>query len=176
MEVKIPLLLGRKAITYLDSILISRDIALPTKIKTIWIVKALFFPVVMCKCKNWTIKKLSTEELMILNCGVGEDSWESLGQQGNQPWIFIGRTHGKTEDLVLGPPDAKSSLIGRDLDAGKNWRQEEKLVTEDRMFGWHHWLSGYESEQNSRRQWKSGKPGVLQYTGSQRVGHKLATE
>ena len=84
MEVKIPLLLGRKAITYLDSILISRDIALPTKIKTIWIVKALFFPVVMCKCKSWTIKKLSTEELMILNCGVGEDSWESLGQQGNQ--------------------------------------------------------------------------------------------
>ena len=58
MEVKIPLLLGRKAIIYLDSILISRDIALPTKIKTIWIVKALVFPVVMCKCNSWTIKKV----------------------------------------------------------------------------------------------------------------------
>ena len=65
------LLLGRKAITNLDSILKSKDVILPTKIH---LVKAMVFPVVMCGCENWNIKKLSAEELMVLNCGVGEDS------------------------------------------------------------------------------------------------------
>ena len=69
-EIKGPLLLGKKAMTNQDSILKSRDITLPTKD---WIVKAMVFPVVMYGCKSWTIKRLSTEELMFLNCGVGED-------------------------------------------------------------------------------------------------------
>ena len=69
-EIKIPLLLGRKAMTNLDDILKSRDITLPTKVR---LVKAVVFPVVMYGCESWTIK-LSTEELMLLNCGVGEDS------------------------------------------------------------------------------------------------------
>ena len=80
-EIKRYLLLERKAMTNLDSILKSRDITLPTKV---CLVKAIVFPIVMCGCKSWTIKKASAEELLLLNCGVGENSWESLGQQGNQ--------------------------------------------------------------------------------------------
>ena len=70
-EIKRRLLLGRKVMTNLDSILKSRDIILPTKVR---LVKAMVFPVVMYGCESWTVKKLSTEELMLLNCGVGEDS------------------------------------------------------------------------------------------------------
>ena len=70
-EIKRRFLLGRKAMTHLDSILKSRDITLPTKVH---LVKAMVFPVVMYGCESWTIKKLSAEELMLLNCGVGEDS------------------------------------------------------------------------------------------------------
>ena len=76
------LLLGRKVMTNLDSIFKSRDITLPTKVH---LVKAMVFPVVMYGCESWTIKKAERQriELMLLNCGVGEDSWESLGQQGD---------------------------------------------------------------------------------------------
>ena len=77
-EIKRHLLLGRKVMTNLDSILKSRDITLSTKVH---LVKAMVFPVVMYGCESWTIKK--AEELMLLNCGVGEDSWESLGLQGD---------------------------------------------------------------------------------------------
>ena len=79
-ETKRRLLLGRKAMTNLDSILKSRGITLPTKVR---LVKAMVFPVVMYGCESWTVKKLSAEELMLLNCGVGEDSLESLGLQGD---------------------------------------------------------------------------------------------
>ena len=91
---------------------------------------------------------------MLLNCDVGKDSWESLGQQGdqisqkgNQPWIFIGKTDAEAEAATLWPPDAKSRLVGKDPDAGKDWRQEEKGTTEDEMVGWHHQLDGHEFEQ-----------------------------
>ena len=84
---------------------------------------------------------------MLLNCGIGEDLRESLGQQGNQPWILIVRPDAKAEAPILWPPDVKSQLIGKDPDAGKDWRQEEKWVTEDEMVGWHHWLNGHEFEQ-----------------------------
>ena len=70
-EIKRHLLLGRKVMTNLDSILKSRDITLPTKIQ---LVKAMVFPVVTYGCESWTKRKLSAEELMLLNCGVGEDS------------------------------------------------------------------------------------------------------
>ena len=79
-EIKRRLLPGWKAMTNLDSILKSRDITLPTKLH---LVKAMVFPVVMYGCESWTIKKLSAEELMLFNCGIGEDSWESLGLQGD---------------------------------------------------------------------------------------------
>ena len=87
---------------------------------------------------------------MLLNCGVGEDSWESLGLQGDptspsdQPWLFIGRTDVEAETPVLWPPDAKNWLIWKDPDAGKDWGQEEKGTIEHEMAGWHHWLDGLE--------------------------------
>ena len=90
---------------------------------------------------------------MLLNCGVGEDSWESLGLQGdptsssgNQSWIFIGRTDAEAETSIVWPPDAKNWLIRKDPDAGKDWRQEEKGTTEDEMVGWHHQLNAHEFE------------------------------
>ena len=79
-EIKRRLLLGRKVMTNLDSILKSRDTTLSTKV---CLVKATFFPVVMYGCESWTTKKAEAEELMLLNCLVGEDSWESLGLQGD---------------------------------------------------------------------------------------------
>ena len=87
---------------------------------------------------------------MLLNCGVGEDSWESLRLQGDRPvhpkgsqsWLFIERIDVEAETPILWPPDAKNWLIGKDPDAGKDWGQEEKGTTEDEMVGWHHWLSG----------------------------------
>ena len=87
-----------------------------------------------------------------LNCGV-EDSWESLGLQdqtnpkGNQSWILIGRTDAEAEAPILWPPDIKNWFIGKDPDAGKDWGQEEKGMTEDEMVGWHHQLNAHEFEQ-----------------------------
>ena len=79
-------------------------------------------------------RKLSTKELMLLNCGVGEDSWESLGLQGgptspskgDKSWVFIGRTDAKAETLILWPSHGKSWLIGKDPDAGKDLEWEQK--------------------------------------------------
>ena len=89
-------------------------------------------------------RKLSAEQLMLLNCGIREDSLESLALQGvptspfkgDQSWVFIGRTDVEAEAPVLWPPDAKSWLIGKDPDAGKDWRRKEKGTT------WMRWLDG----------------------------------
>ena len=85
-----------------------------------------------------------------LNYSVGEDSSESLGLQGdtvnpkgNQSWIFFGRTDAEAETPILWPPDMKNWLTGKDPDAGKDWRQEEKGTTDDEMVGWHHRLNGH---------------------------------
>ena len=79
----------------------------------------------------------AAEELMLLNCGVGEDSWDFLGLQGdqtkgNQPWIFIGRTDAEAEAPILWPPAVTSRLVGKDPDAGKDWEQENE-VTEEKI-------------------------------------------
>ena len=66
--------------------------------------------------------------------------------KGNQSWIFIGRTDAAAETPIFWPPGAKTWLIGKDPDAGKDWRQEEKGTTEDEMVVWHHWLNGHEFE------------------------------
>ena len=71
------------------------------------------------------------------------DSWGSLGLQGDQSWVFIGRTYVEAETPILWLPDVKSLLIGKDPDAGKDWGQEEKGMTEDEMVGWHHQLNGH---------------------------------
>ena len=82
---------------------------------------------------------------MLSNCGIGEDSnpldskeIQPVNPKGNQPWIFIGRTDAKAETLILRPPDAKSWLIGKEPDPGKDWKQEEEGTTEDEMVGWYH--------------------------------------
>ena len=88
-------------------------------------------------------------------CGDGEDTYESLdckeiqpvNPKGNQSWIFIGRTDAEVEVPILWPPDAKRWLTGKDPNAGKDWGQEEKGVTEIEMVGWHHQLNGHEFEQ-----------------------------
>ena len=90
----------------------------------------------------------------LLNCGAGEDSWESLDwkeiqpghPKANQSWVFIGRTDPVAETPILWAPHAKSWLIGKDPDAGRDWGQEEKGTTEDEMAGWHHQLDGHEFE------------------------------
>ena len=99
-------------------------------------------------------RKLSIEKLMLLNCDIGEDSWESLDCKEIQPvhpkadqsWVFIGRTGSEAETPVLWPPDGKSWLIGKDPDAGRDWGQEEKGMAEDEMAGWYHQLDGHEFE------------------------------
>ena len=85
---------------------------------------------------------------MLLNCGVGEDSWDPTSQtKGNQSWIFIGRTDDEAETPIFWPSRAENWLTGKDPGAGKDGRQEEKGMTEDEMVGWHHQLDGHEFEQ-----------------------------
>ena len=71
---------------------------------------------------------------------------KTVNPKGNQPWIFIERTDAEAEAPILWPSDVKSWPTGKDPDAGKDWAQKEKGVTEDEMVGWHHWLNGHESE------------------------------
>ena len=133
------LLLGRKAMTNLDSIWKSRDITLPTKVH---IVKALFFSsshVWMWELdhreswvpQNWCFWAVFLEKT--LESPLDYKEIKSVYPKGNQSWMFIGRTDVETEASILWPPDAKSQLIGKDPDAGKDWRQEEKGMTEDEM-------------------------------------------
>ena len=135
----------------LDSVLKSRDITLPTKIH---IVKAMVLKVVMYGCESWTMKKGWAPKNWCLQTVVLEKTLESpldskeirpVNSKGNQPWIFIGRTD--TEAPILWPPDSKSWLTGKDPVAGKDWRREEKGMTENEMVGWHSWLNGLECEQ-----------------------------
>ena len=147
-EIKRCLLLGRKVMTNLDSILKSRDLTLPTKVH---IVKAMVFPIVMYGCESWTIKKAEHWRINAFKTVVLEKTLDSpleskeiqpVHRKGNQSCIVIGRTDAEAETPILWPPDVKDWLIGKDPDAGKDWRREEKGRTEDEMVGWHHWLNG----------------------------------
>ena len=93
--------------------------------------------------KNWCFQTVVLEK--ILECPL-DDSKEikAVNPKGNQSWISIGRTGAEAEAPILWPHDAKSQLIRKDPDAGKDREQEEKGVTEDEMIGWHHWLNGHE--------------------------------
>ena len=119
------------------SILKSRDATLLTKVL---IVKTMVFAVVMYGCERWTIKKLSTKELMLLNYGVEESPLDCkkvkpVNSKGSQPRTFIGRTDAEAETSILWPPDAKNSPLGKDPDARKDLRKEEKGMIEDEMVG-----------------------------------------
>ena len=95
--------------------------------------------------KNWCFWTVVLEKTLEspLDC----KEMQPVHPKGNQSWIFIGRTDAKAEAPILCPPNAKKWLTGKDPDAGKDWRQEEKGMTEDEIVGWHHWLNGYELEQ-----------------------------
>ena len=144
--IKRHLLLGRKAMTNLDSILNSRDITLPTKVH---LVKAMVFPVVMYGCESWTRKKAECRRIDAFELWC----WRRLlretkpvNPKGNQSWIFIGRTDAKAEIPILWLPDAKNWLVWKDPDVGKDWRWEEKGMTASEMVGRHHRLNGHEFE------------------------------
>ena len=154
-EIKRCLLLGRKVMTNLDSMLKSRDVTLPTKVH---LVKAMVFPVVMYGCDSWIIKKAECRWMLTnwyFSTVVLEKTLEhpldckeiqQVSPKGNPSWIFTGRMDVDAETPILWPPDVKNWLIGKDTDAGKDWRWEEKGMTEDEMVGWHHGLNGHEFE------------------------------
>ena len=150
-ESKRHLLLGRKVMTNLDSILKSRDITLPTDssgqaygfssgnvwmweldYKESWVPKnGCFWIVVLEKTLE---RPLDCKEI------------QSVHPKGDQSWVFIGRTDAEAETPIVWPTHVKSWLIAKDPDAGSGWGQEEKGTTEDEMAGWHHWLDGHEFE------------------------------
>ena len=144
-KIKRCLLLGRKVMTNLDSIIKSRDITLPTKAH---LVKVMVFPVVVYGCESWTIKKTGHRRIdafemwcwrRLLRVPWTARRSNQIHPKRDQSWIFIGRTDNEAETPILWPPDAKNWLIWKDPDAGKDWRQEEKRMTEDR------WLDGITS-------------------------------
>ena len=192
-EIKRHLLFGRKAMTNLDSILKSRDTTLPTTVRP---VKAVVFPVVMFGCESWTIKKAEHRRIDAFELWVLEKTLESpLDCKEIQPvhpkedqsvlgvhwkdWWWSGNSNTlvtwcEQVILILWLPDVKNWFIGKDSDAGKNWRWEEKETTEDEMAGWHYWWTWVWV---SSRSWLwTGKPGVLQSLGLQRVRLVWATE
>ena len=152
-EIKRCLLLRRKSMTNLDSILKSRDITFPKKA---CLVKAMVFPIshvwvwVLGYKESWALKNWCFWTVVLkktlaspLDC----KEIKPVHPKGNQSWIFIGRTDAKAESPILRPPDAKNRLIRKDPDSGKDWRQEEKRTTEDEMVRWHHRLDGHEFKQ-----------------------------
>ena len=133
--------------TNLDSILKSRDITLPTKVR---LVKAMVFPVVTYGCENWTVKKAERQKNWCFWTVVLEKTLESLldckeiqpvHPKGDQSWVYIWKTDVEAETPILWSPDAKSWLIWKDPDPGKDWGQEEKGMIEDETAGWHRWLN-----------------------------------
>ena len=152
-EIKGHLPLGRKAMTNQDNMLKSRDITLLIKAH---LVKANGFSsshVWMWELdnkeswapKNWCFLTVVLEETLEspLDC----KEIQPVNPQGNQSWVFIGRTDAEVETSIIWPPDVKNWLIGKDPDAGKDWRQEKKGTTEDEMVGWHHQIDGHEFDQ-----------------------------
>ena len=142
----------------------------------------MVFPVVMYGCESWTIRKLSAEELMLLNCDVGEDSWESLGLQGDpvhpkgdQSWLFIERTDAGDELKYFGHLMRKTDSSEKTLMLGKIGGRRRR---DDR--GWDDWMASPTRWTwvwvRSGSWWWTGMPGMLQPMRSQRVRHNWVTE
>ena len=159
----------------------SRDMTLPTKVH---LIKAMVFPVVMYGCESWTVKKAECWKIDAFELWC----WKRLlrvpwtARRSNQSilkdqsWVFIGRTDAEAETSILWSLHAKSWLIGKDPDSGRDWGQEEK--GDDR--GWDGWMASPTRWTwvwvNSGSLWWPGRPGVLWFMGSQRVGDDWATE
>ena len=152
-EIKRRLLLGRKFMTNLDSILKIRDITLWTKV---CLVKAMVFPVVMYGYESWTIRKAECQRIdafelwcwrrLLRVPWTTRKSNQSILKEISPECSLEGLMLKLKQTPILWPPDAKSWLIWKDPDAGKDWRQEENGTTEDEMVGWHHWPNGHEFE------------------------------
>ena len=141
----------RKAMTNLGSVLKSRDIT--------WLTKVHIVKAIVCSShvqmweldhkegwepKNWCFQIVVLENTCesSLDCKI-----KPVKPKRNQPWIFLGKTNSEAETPIVWSPDVKSQLIGKDPDAGKDWREEEKVGSRGWDVGWHHWLSGHEFEQ-----------------------------
>ena len=124
--------------------------------------------------KNWCFWTVVFEKTLEspLDC----KETQLVHSKGDQSWVFMGRTGAEAETPVLWPPHAKNWLIGKDPDAGRDSEQEEKGTTKDEMAEWHHGLNGHEFEWTSGLWWWTGRPGMLRFMGSQRVGQDWATE
>ena len=167
--------------TNLDSILKSRDITLPTEVR---LVKAMVFPVVMYGCESWTVKKAKHWRIDAFELWC----WRRLprvpwtARRSNQSILKEISPGCSLEGMMLKlklqyfGPHAKSWLIGKDSDAGRDWEQEEKGMTEDEMA----WMASLTRWTwvwvNSGSLWWTGRPGMQRFMGSKRVGHDWATE
>ena len=154
-EIKRCLLLGKKAMTNLDSVLKSKDLfadkdpysqnyGFPSSHSWMWVFD--------CK-EGWALKNWCFWSVMLgktLESPLDSKKIKPVNLKGNQPWIFIGRTHAEAETSIIWPSDEKCWLIGKDSDIGKEWRQEEKGKTQDEMVGWHHQPNGHEFEKTPR--------------------------
>ena len=151
-DIKRCLLLGIKVMINLDSILKNRDIILPTMVHP---VKAMVIPVVLYGCesqsykenwvpKNWCFWTVVLEKTLEspLDC----KEIQPVHPKGNRSWIFIRRTDAEAEIPIIWSPDWKNWLFCKDPDAGKDWKWEEKGSTKNEVIGWHHQLTGHESE------------------------------
>ena len=181
-KIKRHLLLERKAMTNLDSVLESRDITLPTKVclssqsygfssshGKMW----ELYHKEGWALKNWCFRIVVLEKT--LESPLESKEIKSVNPLGNQPRIFIGRTDSEAEAPILWPHDANNRLFGKD------WCWEGLTAGEEgRDKGWDGWMASLTQWTwvwaNSGRWWRTGKPGLLQYTGSQRVRHDLANE
>ena len=176
-EVKSHLLLGRKVMTNLDSILKSRDITLPTKVH---LVKAMVFPVVMYVCESWTIRKAEcwrTDDFELwcwrrLESPLDYNEIQPVHPKRGQSWMFIGRTDVEAETPIVWTPDAKNWLIWKDPDAGRDWWRE-KGTTEDEMVGG---ITDSMDMNFSKLQELDREACHASVHGLQRVGHDWATE
>ena len=148
-EIKRRLLLGRKVMTILDSMLKSRHYFANKSPSSqgygflsshVWMWELDYQE--SWAAKNWCFWTVELEKTLEspLDC----KEIQPVHPKGDQSWVFIGKTDAEAETPVLWPPHVKNWLIGKDPDAGKNWRQEDKGMTEDEMIGWHHWLNGHE--------------------------------
>ena len=165
----------------LDRMLKNRDITLLTKVR---LVKDVVFPGVKYGCDSWTIKKAQHQRTdaselwwwrRLLRVPWTARRSKSVHPEENQPWIFIVKTDAEAKAPILWPPHAKSWFIGKDSDAGKNWSQRRR--GQPRM----RWLGSIANsmDMNLSKLWKivkDRKPGVIESTGWQRVGHNLVIE
>ena len=170
---------ARKVMTNLDSILKRRDITLSSKVH---LVKVMVFPVVMCRCESWTIKKAEHRRIdafemwcwWTLESPLDRKEIQPVHSEADQPWDFFGRNDAKAEAPVLWPSHEKSWLIGK-----RPWCWEGLGAGgegDDR--GWDGWMASPTRWTrvwvNSGSWWWTGRPGVLRFMGSKRVGHNLS--